>query len=73
MDEDSCGNELASSSALENVHSASKAVETSGNCMLYTETSVEEMEAMERIEATWTVSMYFSADEGVPFNQYTQY
>jgi hypothetical protein len=64
MDEASCGNELAGSSALENVHSVSKAVETSGNFMLYTETSVE---------ATRADSMHFSANEGVPFNQHTRY
>jgi hypothetical protein len=34
VDEDSCGKKLAGSSALENVESASKAVETSGNFML---------------------------------------
>jgi hypothetical protein len=76
MDEASCGNELAGSSALENVHSVSKAVETSGNFMLYTETSVEEkgeIEAMEGINATRADSMHFSANEGVPFNQHTRY
>jgi hypothetical protein len=39
MVEDSCTNEPSTSSALEKVHSATKAVEMSCNFMLYSETS----------------------------------
>lgn len=50
MVEGSFTNEASASRALEEVESASKAVETSCSFMLYAETSVGELEEMEAME-----------------------